>query len=101
MSTSQTIETSDLRAAFAKLMDALEDQLGSQIVVDADHYWHVGIGDAFTLHQEPRVGVGQVSDDLDSVREFVAQPRDAFTAIWHEAEHLAALLRAVAYAGLP
>lgn len=78
----------------SRLLKAIEAQHGEQLTFDVEDYWNVPISEAYELDRQPGLDVGQISDDVESVREFSAS--DEFVAIWHECEHLAGLLRAIA-----
>lgn len=90
------LSIAELRAALVRLVDAIEDRFGEELPLPEDYYWNVPLGDATMLEKEPALDLGSVVDDVSSVREFLAQDPDEFTSIWHEAEHLAGILSAIA-----
>jgi hypothetical protein len=90
-----------MRAAASRLFDAVEDQYGPEPELEGDHYWLVELDDAFNLDRDPRLGAGQLSDDVESVQDFLARPADGYVAIWHEMSHLIGILTAVARRDLP
>lgn len=65
-----------------------------------DYYWNVPLDKAYDPYKSPVLDMGQVSDDVDSVHQFGAA-RDDVVAIWHESDHLAGVLRALAARTLP
>lgn len=93
--TDQPLSVPALRVAVNRLLDAVESQLGGSIAFEVDYYWHVPLDQAYDPDEEPRLDMGQVSDDVDSVHAFAASVDDV-VAVWHEAEHIAGVLRAVA-----
>jgi hypothetical protein len=54
-----------------------------------DCYWNGPVDEAFDPYVEPELDIGQVSDDVLSVRDFAAAPTDEPVAIWHECQHIA------------
>lgn len=88
------VSTSELRAALDNLFALIEQELGTKIELSADHYWHVGSGDAFDLGGEPSLLVGQLSDDLESVRSMTGP-------LWHDLDHMIGILRRLAALSRP
>ncbi|MGC3993310.1 MAG: hypothetical protein QM779_04145 [Propionicimonas sp.] len=86
----------DLRAAIDKLLDAAESQFGPRIQFPEDFYWNVPFTEATEVEGQPELDLGSVVDDADSVREFLAQDPSEDVSIWHEADHIAGVLRAIA-----
>lgn len=97
---SQTLSVAALRTAVNRLLDAVEEQLGDRVELEVDYYWNVPLDKAYDPYESPVLDMGQVSDDVDSVHQFSAT-RDDAVAIWHESEHLAGVLRALASRTLP
>jgi hypothetical protein len=95
------IAVASMRAAAERLFDAVEEQYGPEPEFDDDHYWLIELDDVFNLDRDPRLGVGQLSDDVESIRDFLERPEDEYIAIWHEMSHLIGLLTAVARRDLP
>ncbi|WP_157695256.1 hypothetical protein [Nakamurella panacisegetis] len=59
-------------------------------------YWSVPTDVAFDMLSAPdELTVGQLVDDVESVREFVERPIDEPTAIWHELAHIVGVLRGI------
>ncbi|MGW2092641.1 hypothetical protein [Promicromonospora sukumoe] len=86
------LQIAELRAAIELALDAFVTEHGDQVPLEHDHYWHLPVDAAFDLRSEPReLSVGQVSDDLDEIRGFVAEA-DASPA-WHALSHVIGLLR--------
>lgn len=91
-----SVRASELRAAFERLMSAVDDV----VEIDAAVYWDVLLSDAFGMEVEPSVAVGAVSDDVESVRELISRsPEDV--VLWHDLTHFTGVLRAVASRDLP
>lgn len=90
------ISVAELRSALSRLLDVVQGTFGADIALPDDHYWNVPLGSSTALHREPPLDVGSTPDDVDSVREFLSRDADEPTSIWHEADHLAGLLRSIA-----
>ena len=88
-----SITTAEVRTAMEVLCDSLERELGSSINLAADHYWHVGADEAFDLSTTPAVLVGQLDDDVQSVRSMIDS---ADPVLWHDLDHLIGVLRRLA-----
>ena len=52
--------------------------------------------EATTLDREPKLDIGSVSDDAASVRDYLTSDPEEFVSIWHEADRIVEILRAVA-----
>lgn len=89
-----TINLGDLRSALTAALDLVEQQLGTEVDLDVDYYWHLPIDQAFDMSREPTsFTVGQVSDDIVDVisNRHERDPAEA----WHDLSHLIGLLRAL------
>lgn len=86
----------DLRAAIDKLLNAMESRFGPRLQFNGDFYWNVPFDEATAVHREPTLDLGSVMDDTQSVREFVGEDPSEYVSIWHEADHIAGVLRAIA-----
>jgi hypothetical protein len=75
----------ELRQSVLRCLDHCESQLGSEIDLDADHYWQIDPGDAFDPYTEPTAVMGQITDDLAEIR---AASDDEPALAWHELGHL-------------
>lgn len=95
MTDAPDITVSELRAAMERILDAVADEFGEELRFPGDFYWHVPVDGAFALDHKPKLDVGQVADDAESVHDLVNQPEDEFVSIWHECGHLAGLLQAI------
>lgn len=95
------ITVAELRTAMTLLLDAVEERFGSELRFDEGFYWNVPIGEATAVEKDPVLDLGSVVEDATSVRDFLTRAPDEFIAIWHEADHLVGLLRAIARLDLP
>jgi len=97
------IALGELRAAFGLLLDEVERRFGATIGLTADNYWEIGAAAAFDLDADPRgaITIGQLTDDIASVRQFVSRSPEDFVTIWHEASHLTGILRRLGAMDLP
>ena len=77
-----------------RTLDAIEAKFGHELAFDVDYYWNVPLTQAYRLDLEPDLDMGQVSDDSKSVGDLAASTDEI--AIWHECQHLAGVLRAIA-----
>lgn len=86
------LRVAELRAAIELALDAFVTEHGDEVAVEGDHYWHLPVDVAFDLWSESReLTVGQLSDDVDEIRGFVAN--DDATPAWHALAHVIGLLR--------
>jgi hypothetical protein len=83
-----TINIGVLRQAVQRCLDECERQLGSDVDLDADHYWTIDPSEAFDLSHAAAPMVGQISDDIDSIQRALAAPADEPYFIWHQVGHL-------------
>ncbi|MBO0922246.1 hypothetical protein J1G42_15600 [Cellulomonas sp. zg-ZUI222] len=91
------LRVADLRAALALALDAFEAEVGPEVPLDHDHYWHLPVDASFDLSREPQEHtVGQIIDDLHEAQGLVADG-DAFPA-WHALNHAIGLLRLLEHA---
>ena len=94
MAANLTIRVDEIRAALGRVLDVVEDRHGPDLALVNDYYWSVPVAAAFDMtHQAPELTVGQVSDDIDTIRE-LGRESDV-TSAWHELAHLVGVLRAV------
>ncbi|MFF5200064.1 hypothetical protein ACFY3B_10705 [Micromonospora parva] len=88
------------------LLDKVEERFGAEIDlsrVDVDLYWNVDLGTAFKLRDVPEAGldVGQISDDVAELHALLRRPAGDVPVLWHDLQHLAGVLRLLAYLDLP
>lgn len=77
------------------MLSGIESTYGTAITVPHDHDWHLPVGAAFDMTQEPQaLTVGQVSDDIVEVRNLL-NGGDEAVAAWHELQHVIGALRAL------
>lgn len=88
------VDVNELRTALAKVLDAVESQHGSQVVINQDFYRIMPVNLAFDLGvSNPEWTMGSLVDDVDSMRSFNNAAEDEPVSIWHELAHLAGILR--------
>lgn len=85
-----------LRRAVGRVLDAAAARYGQEMRIDVDYYWNVPIDQAYNPSIDPELDMGQVSDDAQSVGDFAAGSADDPVAVWHECQHIAGVLRAIA-----
>ncbi|WP_247663906.1 hypothetical protein [Micromonospora sp. U21] len=66
-------------------------------------YRNVDLATAFELRDDPASGidVGQSSDDIAELRALLGRPANDVPVLWHDLQHLAGVLRLLAYLDLP
>lgn len=100
------LEVADLRRLCTLFLDAVERRHGSRIDLSSlavDYYWDLPLRAAFDMVNDPapRVGAGQVSDDLSELHHLLDRSTNEGMILWHDVAHLCGLLRAMAFADLP
>ncbi|WBB70130.1 hypothetical protein [Micromonospora sp. WMMD812] len=100
------LRVQDLRQVCGMLLDAVEERFGAEIDlsgVGIDLYWNVDVRTAFELRDDPAPGidVGQSSDDIAELRSFLGRPAGDVPVLWHDLQHLAGVLRLLAYLDMP
>ncbi|MEU8129760.1 hypothetical protein AB0B68_21310 [Micromonospora sp. NPDC049049] len=100
------LRAQDLRRVCGVLLDMVEERFGAEIDlsgVGVDLYWNVDLETAFELRDVPESGinVGQCSDDVAELQALLRRPADDVPVLWHDLQHLAGVLRLLAYLDLP
>ena len=91
------LRVADLRAALLLALDAFEAEVGPEVPLDQDHYWHLPVDAAFDLSREPPAHtVGQISDDVAEARVLLAD--GGASPAWHALNHTIGLLRLLEHA---
>ena len=87
------VRLSDLRSSVERVLDLVEAQLGAEVPLQVDYYWHLPVEQAFDMTREPDAfTAGQVTDDVTSTLDDRGRvPGEA----WHELAHLIGVLRAL------
>ena len=99
------LKVADLRRVCSLLLDEVERQYGDQLDmadVPADYYWNMNLAAAFGMTQTPEdhIDCGQSTDDVQEVSELAHGSREMIS-LWHDLEHLARVMRLLAFLGLP
>ncbi|WBB71993.1 hypothetical protein O7602_19905 [Micromonospora sp. WMMD1128] len=100
------LQVQQLRQVCKTLLDVVEERFGTEIDlsrVGVDFYWNVDLRTAFEIGSDPVAGidVGQTSDDLAELHALLRQPADGPPVLWHDLQHLAGVMRLLAYLDLP
>lgn len=95
-----SIDLAELRKALSRMLDAASRTFGPTVDLAADHYWLLELADTFDLEREPTVNAGHLSDDVESIREFLSRP-DRDTYLWHDLHHVVGVLLRLASLDLP
>jgi len=84
----------DLRQYLNLLLDELERKHGMTVDLDADYYWTVGPDEAFRFDGggPPEPTVGQLTDDLQSLRNLLSHGADHPVVLWHDLAHTVGIL---------
>jgi hypothetical protein len=101
MSDESVIGLEEIRIAINRVLTAVERDHGPFLRLVGDQYWTVPVEAAFETYQEPNVTVGQLSDDVEAVRDLSVASDDELVATWQELAHLTGVLRAVERLTLP
>ncbi len=97
------LRLSDLRLACDLLLSKAEAKLGPEVPfgsLGVDEYWSLDPRAAFAITDDPHPQMGTVSDDLESLGEFLARP-DGETYLWHDLGHVCGLLGLLVFLDLP
>ncbi|BDH06826.1 hypothetical protein [Streptomyces seoulensis] len=100
------LRMADLRRACSVLLDETERRFGVEVDlsrVSADYYWSLDPATAFDMSETPTapLGCGQVSDDVAEIAALVRRGPEDVIPLWHDLDHLAGVLRLLAYLDLP
>nr|WP_308313106.1 hypothetical protein [Streptomyces sp. ISL-1] len=106
MQSEHVLRMADLRRACSVLLDEAERRFGDQVdltEVPVDLYWNVDLAAAFDMSKVPaaQLDCGQVSDDVAEIVALVRRSPENVTALWHELDHLAGVMRLLAHLDLP
>ncbi|MEU4495474.1 hypothetical protein AB0F96_18975 [Streptomyces sp. NPDC023998] len=106
MQSEHVLRMADLRRACSVLLDEAERRFGDQVdltEVPVDLYWSVDLAAAFDMSRAPaaQLGCGQVSDDVAEIVALVQRDPEDVTALWHDLDHLAGVIRLLAHLDLP
>ena len=94
MTSNLTISVDEIRAALSRVLDAIERDHGSELILNHDYYWALPVEASFDMDDpDPTLTAGQLSDDIAAIRE-LANPPEVLAA-WHELAHVLGVLRAV------
>ena len=98
MGSAALVSLVDLRRCLTLLVDELERKHGMTVDLDADYYWTVGPGEAFRFDSggAPEPTVGQLTDDLQSLRTMLAGEADQPVVLWHDLAHAIGILSRLA-----
>ena len=97
------VSVAELRQALVSLLGEIEKRHGTVIDLDADHYWTIGPWDSFSLDADevPEPTVGQLSDDVRSMRDMLTESPDRTAVVWHDLTHVIGILNRLAALDLP
>jgi hypothetical protein len=97
------VSLADLRQALVSLLDEIEKRHGKVIDLDADYYWTIGPWESFRLDADPvpEPTVGQLTDDVRSMRDILTGSADRAVVVWHDLTHVIGILNRLAAIDLP
>jgi hypothetical protein len=99
----QTTRIDQLRQACNLLLDQVENRFGPELVMEGDavpaDYWKVELKTAYTLAPSPTLVAGEFREDATEVLEVLSREPDSIF-LWHDLDHLAGLLRGIAFMDL-
>ncbi len=90
-----------MRAGLLAILDEIERTHGAEIDLDADHYWDIDAESAFDMDSDPVPTVGQLSDDVDELRELISERADREVMVWHDLAHVVGILKRFAALDTP
>jgi hypothetical protein len=98
MTDAALVSLADLRRGLSMLLEAVERKYGAVVDLDADHYWTVGPQDSFRFEATgvPEPTVGQLTDDIDSLRDMLAGEAVRPLVAWHDLAHVIGILSRLA-----
>ncbi len=98
MTSAEFVSLVQLRQGVSILLDEIERQYGTAVDLDVDYYWTITPGEAFRFEasEAPEPTVGQLTDDIASLREMLASDTDRPVVIWHDLAHVIGLLTRLA-----
>ena len=101
MGSSTTVRIVDLRAGLSAILDEVEGRFGEQVDLGADYYWTLRPAVAVDMNSDPRPDVGQLSDDIASLRELLQRRANGELFIWHDLAHVIGILKGIAALDTP
>ncbi|QSB16245.1 hypothetical protein JQS43_08110 [Natronosporangium hydrolyticum] len=103
MSDEVRVEVAQLRAGLAQLLDEVERRHGDCVDLGADYYWTVYLNAAyrFDTTDDPQITVGQLSDDVASLRELLEAGEERPVVLWHDLSHVVGILARIAAVDAP
>lgn len=100
----QTTKIDQLRQVCNLLLDQVESQFGPELGMEGDavpaEYWDVELRAAYTFAPSPTLNAGDFREDAAEVLELLSREPDSIF-LWHDLDHLAGLLRGIAFMDLP
>jgi len=98
---STTVQIEDVRAGLMMILDEIQRKFGDEINFGTtDSYWNIAPDKIVDLEKDPTPDIGQVSDDIASLRELL-QRTDGQLFVWHDLTHIVGILRRIAALDLP
>lgn len=91
-----TVSFAEIREALDLVLAEAERRLGPVVACKPDYYWALppDISDVDASPPEP--SLGQLSDDIQSIRGFLTEREDGdHIIVWHELMHLCGVLRGI------
>ncbi|GIF66834.1 hypothetical protein Ais01nite_48690 [Asanoa ishikariensis] len=96
------VSVADLRSALDLLLTEVERQHGPDVDLAEGVYWTVSPGEAYRFDDAPpKVTVGDLVDDVESVRELLSRDPDEGVYVWHDLAHVVGVLTRLAALDLP
>ena len=95
MESPTTIRVRELRNALDVVLTQVEETVGDTIDLDADYYWDVYGADAFDPYSDPKPSLGQLTDDIERLRQLTAGVANTDVIVSHDLPHLVGILRRI------
>lgn len=99
-----TLRMADLRAATARILNAVERRFGPEIDLGSlpfGYRWGLDPREIFKAADPPvATMLGDLSEDLEEILDLVQRPEEE-TFVWHDLSHLIGLLQLLVALDLP
>jgi hypothetical protein len=88
------VSVAEVRTALASLLDEIERRHGRVVELDADYYWTIAPRDSFggDAGDVPQSTIGQLTDDIQSMRDILTRSEDRAVVVWHDLAHIIGIL---------
>ena len=89
------INVAELRRAFEVVLSHIESKTGPNVPLEVDYFWSVPGKDAFDVHRDPELTIGQVAESWDNLAK--ERAGDGESALVYNSVWLADVLKAIGH----